>query len=442
MKKGYPSPITQIALTWISNARRVLNGTKTRRATVGSVMAGLAGQAILVVTGILAARILGVEGRGYLAMLTVFVAIVAQVGGLGLPQAATFYISKTRNTTAILKRLRPVIVVQGLLLLGMHLILVLIYSHNASADVKEAAFFTLFATPGSLAMAYGLGILQGQGRFRLFNILRLLPVASYAIMLALLFFTDHGTLATVAAVWSITAFFIGLLVMTIGYAGLATESRQFSNAGLPLRREMIYFGLKGLFGWASPLDSFHIDHLLAGLLLSPAALGLYVVGQAFTNIPKFISQSVGMIAYPTIAQSDNIGQIKRSAFRFIIATGTFSTVLVVLLWLTMPFLVLFFFGEAFKDSTPLARILIIGALALSLRRIIVEIARGLGRPEISTYAELAVYPWMIVAIPLIIIPFGITGLSVSVASGQFVSLFVAIVLTMKLHSAKMKFRRE
>ena len=199
---------------------------------------------------------------------------------------------------------------------------------------------------------------------------------------------------------------------------------------------MVCFGLKGLFGWYSPLDSLRIDHLLAGLMLSPGAVGLYVVGQAFTNIPKFISQSVGMVAYPTIAGNNDMDWAKRIIWRYVLLTGAFNTFIVGLLWLAMPFLVRLFFGDAFLASSPLARILIIGTLILSFRRVIVECARGLGWPEISAYAELSIYPCLMLAIPLLIAPFGITGLAISVASGQLVSFIVAITLTISSLSSK------
>lgn len=415
--------------SWIGRARRTLNGTKTRRATSASVMSGIAGQAILMVTGILAARILGVEGRGYLAMLTVFVALVAQVGGLGIPQAATFYISKTKRPMDVLKQLHPLMIVQALLLLAAHIIVVLVYTQDAPEDVRAAAFYTLLSTPGSLARNYGQGILQGRGSFRLFNLIRNLPVASYAILLVLLFLADQGKLPAVAGVWSISNLLTGFLVLYLAYAGLSNGIRAPANDDIPSRKEIICFGLKGLLGWSSPLDSFRIDHLMVGLMLSSGALGLYVVGQAFTNITKFISQSIGMIAYPTISAKEDLKGIKRMIWRLVLASGVLNVFIVGVLWLVMPFLIHLFFGEAFIASTPLARILIIGALMLSFRRIIVECARGLGRPEISTYAELCMYPWLLVSIPLLIIPFGITGMAISAASGQLISLIVAIILT-------------
>ena len=48
------------------------------------------------------------------------------------------------------------------------------------------------------------------------------------------------------------------------------------------------------------METFRLDQAVVGLFLTPAALGLYVVGLAFANLPRFIAQSVGYIAYPRI----------------------------------------------------------------------------------------------------------------------------------------------
>lgn len=416
---------------WAGRICQTLKGTNTRRATMASLMSGGTGQVVLIITGVLAARILGVNGRGSLAILTVFAALVAQVGGLGLPQAATYYISKTKAAWPILQRLRPLMIGQAVFLSAIHLILVLVYVQGAPGELKIAAFYTLFATPGNLARAYGQGILLGQGRYRLFNAIRLLPLVSYAILLVLLFIADRGSLPTVAAVWSTSNFLTGALVLLLAFWGAEHNISQYKEQKLPSRASMTVFGLKGLFGWSSPLDSFRIDHLIAGLMLSSSALGLYVVGQAFTNIPKFISQSIGMIAYPTISGKEDLKGIKKTIWRFVLASGALNIFIVGVLWLAMPFLVRLFFGEEFMASVPLARILILGALMLSFRRIIVECARGMGRPEISTYAELSMYPWLLVSIPFLIIPFGITGMAFSVALGQVLSLLVSIFFVVR-----------
>ena len=73
---------------------------QSRMPLAGSVLTGLVGQAFLIVSGVLAARILGVEDRGYLALLVLFPAVLAQIGSLGLPLAATFELSRDRSRWA------------------------------------------------------------------------------------------------------------------------------------------------------------------------------------------------------------------------------------------------------------------------------------------------------------------------------------------------------
>jgi O-antigen/teichoic acid export membrane protein len=188
---------------------------------------------------------------------------------------------------------------------------------------------------------------------------------------------------------------------------------------------MMSFGVRGLFGYISPVESFRLDQLIAGLFLSPAALGLYVVGQAFTNLPKFLGQSVSLIVFPVISGQKEKKTAVRVIRRAVLAVLAFNSLIVVPLILAMPVLILFFFGEEFRSSVPLARILLLGAVLLSARRAIVEGQRGLGRPEVSTCAELIMYPALAIAAPLLIGWYGINGLAWAVVTGHATALVYA-----------------
>ena len=48
---------------------RSASGSRVRRATLGTVLTAFTGQAVLVVSGVIVARMLGPENRGYLALL-------------------------------------------------------------------------------------------------------------------------------------------------------------------------------------------------------------------------------------------------------------------------------------------------------------------------------------------------------------------------------------
>ena len=73
-------------------------GTRLRsgagRSVVGSLAASGGLQLLVIVSGVLVARSLGPEDRGYLALLIVISAVCALAGTLGLPSAVTYYIAR------------------------------------------------------------------------------------------------------------------------------------------------------------------------------------------------------------------------------------------------------------------------------------------------------------------------------------------------------------
>ena len=54
----------------------------------------LQGSCVLVASGILVARALGVEGRGQLAVIVLVPSVLSQLGTLGVPLALTYFIAK------------------------------------------------------------------------------------------------------------------------------------------------------------------------------------------------------------------------------------------------------------------------------------------------------------------------------------------------------------
>ena len=67
-----------------------------RRDAADAIVAGFALQATVMLTGILAARLLGPENRGLLALIWVVAVALAQFGTLGVPAALTFYVGRGR----------------------------------------------------------------------------------------------------------------------------------------------------------------------------------------------------------------------------------------------------------------------------------------------------------------------------------------------------------
>jgi hypothetical protein len=75
-----------------------------------------------------------------------------------------------------------------------------------------------------------------------------------------------------------------------------------------------------------------------------------------------------MIAYPSVAARHDPRVARRSLWRHFALGAALSLGAVTLLEIAVPSLVSLFFGAAFSEAVPIARILLIGAFCFSARR--------------------------------------------------------------------------
>ncbi len=391
----------------------------------GSILAAVLGQGALIVSGVLSARILGVQDRGYLALLVLFPAVLGQIGSLGLPLAATFELSRNRARAAeIVRTLASPALAQVGCLVVLHAGILAAVFWNDPHAVRVGALLSLGAVPAILAQSYGLAFLQGRQRFAAFNTLRTLPAATYSLAVLVIFVAGGGNLQWVAVGWVASSLAVGAVTLLIALRPLPlkTARRQASSLSAMLR-----FGLKGLLGWTSPIETFRLDQAIVGLFLSPVALGLYVVGLAFANLPRFIAQSIGYIAYPRVASREG-----RAAWaemwQFFLLTVAASSLVVVGLELSVSRLVPWIFGASFSGAVSLTRILLVGALFLSARRVLTDGAQGLGRPGLGTIAEISSWVFLVPALAIFTPLLGARGVALALTVSAALSFGVLLAL--------------
>lgn len=424
------SALDRKPLAWLDRLNR-LRGSWARRATLESLAMGFFGQLTIMLSGIIAARILGVDGRGHLALLVLFPTVIVQFGGLGLPNALTFYLARHRGSARVMwKRVSRLAAAQAFGLVAVHGFVLLIYLEGMPETIKTAAIWALVATPALVAQRYGLSVLQGLGRYRAFNTFGLLPALVYTGTAAGLLVAGDGGLEQLVMFWTIAYVLTGLITLSSSLRlPEMTVTSGVGAASLPSLRAMLAFGLRGLVGSASPLQVFRLDQLAAGLFLSPAALGLYVVGQAFANLPLLVAQSVGYIVYPEIARQTQHESAWRVVWRSFWGVSLLNLIILVPLLLFLPTLVPLLFGSDFSGAIPLAQILLAGAFFDASRRILVEALRGMGRPQVSTYSELLMYPWFLIAGGILLISgSGVLGLAMTVTVGHGVVLLGVLIM--------------
>ena len=141
---------------------------------------------------------------------------------------------------------------------------------------------------------------------------------------------------------------------------------------------------------------------MVGALAGPYWLGLYAGAMAFTNLPRFVAMGIGVVAFPRVAAARGTDHAVRSAVDAVALITAFAAFVVIFLELIVGWLIPFLFGDAFEPSVPIARVLLISALLLSIRRVIGDVMRGGGAPLPSTSAE--VLSWVVygaLVVPLV-----------------------------------------
>jgi O-antigen/teichoic acid export membrane protein/O-antigen ligase len=399
------------------------------RALAGSLVVAGVSQAVLVASGVIVARALGPADRGYFALVLLVPSLLALIGSLGLPIASTYFVARSPESAhSIARKLIVPALLQGaigvLIVLG---VLVTVLS-DEPARVISAGLVATLLVPALLAQTYGLALLQGQRRFRAFNILRVAPASLYsaAVLGAFLAGLDslfQITLVTIAA--NVAA--AGLIIVVL-LRGLVPRE-DTAGAEVPSLSQLTRFGLKSFLGSVSSVEEFSLDRLAVALFLNPVSLGFYVVAQAFINLPRFVAQSVGVIAYPSVAGHRDPRLARRSLWRHFALGAALTLVTVTVLEILLPSLISLFFGAAFSEAVPIARILVIGAFCISARRVLADAVRGAGHPTLGAIAEAASWIILVPAMVVLAPVFGPEGVALAVTITWAASLTILLAAT-------------
>ena len=349
-------------------------------------------------------------GRGELAILAIVFTLSSQLGAAGLPTAVTYTIAVRRvSARVVLSAMAPTWVglCAAAAMVGAAVTVAVARSGSSSVwlDAPLVATWVISAMTYSLAFA----CLQGEGRFRSLNWIRIVPGTVSAAGLLSLLLVVHR--AAVPAVLSVTVFSSVLSCLIAARLAFGAHSSN-SEGTVPVRvRQLFRYGVASIVGTSAPIDSFSIDQVIVSVMLSRSQLGLYAVGGAFNNLPSVLVSSLGTIALPRIAgetpENARRHLIKRTAIAAALIAGcTTLFAEVIVAWL-LPLA----FGASFAPAIPAARVLIIAGFFLSIRRILVIFLQAVGRPGHTGVGEVVALGVLVISAVLLVPPLGLIGAS-------------------------------
>lgn len=356
---------------------------------------GFLTQLLSTVTGVLSARMLGVEGRGQVVLVASLAAMTSQLflGG-SLPNAITKMLADHDVTARDGLRhhvsrwavwsLVPSAVAGGYF--------VFVERHSAGNAKYALAVAVVIMAIQSMVSRILVGSMLGEGT-------DLVHVAMTGVL-------PQGLVTAVLAV----AYGVGIrwnavelsavtivCVSAVLLARLRLLRKPTRDPADQLDRyELRRLAAKTYIGSVGPIDGLSIDRTLVGSLLGSVALGLYSVAFALAGLTMILGRALGMVILPRVARA----QVDPKSEKYIVRMWLFfSAVLIVcavlVLEFSTSFLIRILFGAEFLGAVTVTHWLLAAAGFLDFRRVLIAVLQGRDRGLHASIIELALTPFVV-----------------------------------------------
>ena len=393
-----------------------------------------ANAAVIVValaTSLLAARLLGPAKRGEMAAAIVFASVAQALADAGVTQAVPYFAAKERERSPeILGTLLFMSAAAGggAAALGCLALFVMHLSAPATIVWLVATPFGIVATQLSLFM-------QGQGRMKAFNYIRVAQPAT--LTLALVAAIPIGT----RSVPVISGIALALTMLTAG-CGAITAHRIWPARRWRVSREiawgLVRYGIKTYPGNVCWLLNSRLSQLAMSVFLPLSMLGVYAVAVSYSGL---IFSLLGAFAVSVYARAANGSPIQglRATRSFLRAAAFVSVPIVACTMLVSPRVIPILFGSEFASATAPALVLLVAAVFLGSNYILSSGLRAVGYPAIPSVGEGVGVAVSLVGLYWALPRFGMMGAAwVSLASyaATFVVLMLCLGGLMRAHLSR------
>ena len=370
-------------------------GAITGLAVVG---ASILTQLLSTVNAVLASRMLGVEGRGQVVLVTSLAMMASQLTlGGGLPNAITKLLADKGYTARdglghLMGRLLLISLVPAVLAAGY--LLFLERDQHGSTKYALAAALALMALQ-TMGLRVLIGAMLGEGTPLLsFALTNLAPqaVTTLAFVLAFAVGADLDAVQTLALI-------IGSAMLTSLVRLFALRKPTHDPSHRLQSDELWELTKQTHIGSVGPIDGLSIDRTLVGSLLGNAQLGLYSAAFSLASLTNILGGSLAMVALPRIAVVQNDPARERLVVRgwIVLSAGVIVSAVLCLEAIAAP-TIRIAFGQEFTGATECARWLIAAGGLLSFRRVLIAILQGRGHGGWASWIEVALTPFVVLGV--------------------------------------------
>jgi O-antigen/teichoic acid export membrane protein len=365
-----------------------------------------------IATGVLAARILGPDGRGELAAVLLWPQLFAALTAIAVVDAVVYWIA---NKDVPHGRVLATAAALGLSIgiptaaVGMALVPYLYADYRP--EVREAAtIFFVYVPLGALAL-HAIAVFQGGLRLATWNLLRVL-VNGFHLGFILVFLA--------IGVASVFSFATSLLLANL--AILALTIHLIRRAGwLGWRPDFALMKRFVIYIWPIHLGNVllilnaRLDQILISQWQTASSFGFYAVALGLMGAASGFITLLSALAFPKIASQETAAgkiQVLGRYLRLSILVAVLAAAALIAL---APWVIELLFAADFLPASPVLRILAVGAIAVACKTILVQGLKAHDRTGPISRAELVALAINGVGLLILLRAFGIAG-----AAGAFV----------------------
>lgn len=376
-------------------------------------------------TGIVAARLLGPAGRGMLAELSSWALGFAALGCLSIDGAVVYFTAKSETRAEKGRVLGTALLVAA----GTSIVTLCVAAAIISAIYPDGN--------GALGVAIILGLLliplfhfsyvlvavvQTLGSATLWTLVRVTPAivgVSFAV-----FFLASGEGRNVQ--WYLAASVAGsFAAIMVCIAGLRRSGSALSRPDLPTAKSLLSFATR-CHPAAIGGQRENIDRLLVAAFVPAAALGQYAVAATLPAILLALASTLDMVLFPKLALSRDPAEARTIFTRAARLTILVLALAAIGLALASVFLVPILFGEQYRASALLAPIMCVTYFLVAARLVVGSGYKAFGQPFRHSRGDLVALGVSIVAIPAGAASWGVEGAAWAAMLSQVAAFALAL----------------
>ena len=355
-----------------------------RSITKGIVSVGMWSATRLVVTGLVLpvySRMLGTDGYGQYAYYVALLLIASHPAGFGMRHTLTKYFAERPNERGWQRQLakfaRSAMVASGLIV-GAIVIVLLTSSSGGGLHALGIVAVVAGILWCEQMHQFASGILYGLHREEDATVPAALGVVIGGAIGAALAVTGFGVMGALS----------GLLVAWLFAAGIALRRARralgstAAAMAVPLpHRELLTFGISSMAYSGVAMALYSVDVVLVRYFAGDQQTGLYAAAVQWSEFVWFVPIAIEGVMLQSTAglwaqgKFDEITRLVSRLMRYVAVTTAFLLIYVLVF---AEHIVTFYFGAQFRDATFPLQLLVPGAFAFSLARVIRPVIQAHG----------------------------------------------------------------